>query len=155
MSDSPSQGAPASSTHEMHARTRHARAWVWGAIVLIVGWFMLGSVIGPAAGQLSSAQENDNATFLPADAEATQVIEKQKLFAQESTLPVVVLFVSDTQITPEQQQAVAGFVKSVPGLPVETDDGVTAPVSDFLASAPVIGRSVRRRSGDPGHRPAV
>lgn len=121
----------------MHARTRHARAWVWGAIILIVGWFALGSVIGPAAGQLSSAQENDNATFLPADAEATQVIEKQKLFAQESTLPVVVLFVSGPQITPEQQQAVAGFVKSVPGLPVETDDGVTAPVSDFLASGPV------------------
>ena len=121
----------------MHARTRHARAWVWGAIVLIIGWFMLGSVIGPAAGQLSSAQENDNATFLPADAEATKVIEKQKLFAQESTLPVVVLFVSDAPTTPEQQQAVADFVDEVPSLPVTTDTDVTAPLSDFLSSAPV------------------
>ncbi len=134
MPDSP---VPPSSAHEMRARTRHARAWVWGAIVLIIGWFMLGSIIGPAAGQLSSAQENDNATFLPADAEATQVIEKQQLFAQESTLPAVVLFVSDTQITPQQQQAVAGFVEAVPSLPVTTDEDVTAPISDFLSSAPV------------------
>ena len=127
----------APTTHEMHARTRHARAWVWGAIALIVGWFALGGVIGPAAGQLSSAQENDNATFLPADAEATQVIEQQKLFAAEATLPVVVLFVTDDQVTPEQQEAVAAFVDEVPTLEVETDEDVTAPLSDFLSSAPV------------------
>jgi putative drug exporter of the RND superfamily len=127
----------AASTHEMHARTRHARAWVWGAIALIIGWFALGGVIGPAAGQLSTAQENDNATFLPADAEATQVIDLQKKFAAESTLPVVVLFVSGDQVTPEQQDAVASFVDGVPSLPVETDTDVTAPLSDFLGSAPV------------------
>lgn len=139
MSDSPSHGAPPSSAHEMHARTRHARAWVWGAIVLIVGWFMLGSVIGPAAGQLSSAQENDNATFLPADAEATQVIEKQKLFVQESTLPVVVLFVSDEPVTPEQFEAVGKYVEKVPSLFVQTGSGASdgTELGDFLGSAPV------------------
>lgn len=131
------QSTPTSSTHEMHARTRHARAWVWGAIALIIGWFALGGVIGPAAGQLASAQENDNATFLPADAEATQVIEQQKLFATEATLPVVVLFVTDDQVTPEQQGAVAAFVDEVPDLAVETDEDTTVPMSDFLSSAPV------------------
>ena len=125
------------SVHEMHARTRHARGWVWGAIVVIVGWFAISGVIGPAAGQLSSAQENDNATFLPADAEATRVIEQQELFTDESTIPVVVLFVSDSEVTEEQQQAVAGFVDQVPGLEVETDESAVQPVSDFLGSAPV------------------
>ena len=125
------------STHEMHARTRHARRWVWGAIVVIVGWFAISGVIGPAAGQLSSAQENDNATFLPADAEATRVIEQQELFTDESTIPVVVLFVSDSAVTEEQQQAIAGFVDEVPGLEVETDESTVQPVSDFLGSAPV------------------
>ena len=127
------------STHEMHARTRHARRWVWGAIVVIVGWFALSGVIGPAAGQLSSAQENDNATFLPADAEATRVIEQQELFTQESTLPVVVLFVSDDAVTPDQQQAVSGFVDKVPELFVETGPSVSdgRDMSEFLSSAPV------------------
>jgi RND superfamily putative drug exporter len=121
----------------MHARTRHARGWVWGAIALIIGWFAIGGVIGPAAGQLSSAQENDNATFLPADAEATRVIEQQQLFAAESTLPVVVLFVTEDAITPDQFAAVGEFVDAVPSLEIETDEDVTAPVSDFLSSAPV------------------
>ena len=136
MSETPT---PESSTHEMHARTRHARAWVWGAIALIIGWFALGGVIGPVAGQLSSAQENDNATFLPADAEATQVIEKQQLFAQESTLPVVVLFVSDEQITDTQQEAVAGFVDEAPSLFVETGPGSSdgQELGDFLSSVPI------------------
>ncbi|MCZ3386058.1 MAG: MMPL family transporter, partial [Actinomycetia bacterium] len=136
MSDSP---LPASSAQEMRARTRHARAWVWGAIALIIGWFALGAVIGPAAGQLSSAQENDNATFLPADAEATRVIDKQQLFTQESTLPVVVLFVTDNAISPDQQQAVAGFVEEVPGLFVETGPGASdgRDMSEFLSAAPV------------------
>ncbi len=129
----------AGSTHAMHARTRHARAWVWGAIVLIIGWFALGGVIGPAAGQLSTAQENDNATFLPADAEATQVIDLQQKFAAEATLPVVVLFVSGDQVTPEQQDAVASFVDEVPSLFVQTGDSASdgQELGDFLSSAPV------------------
>ena len=139
----------------MRARTRHARAWVWGAIALIIGWFALGGVIGPAAGQLSSAQENDNATFLPADAEATQVIEKQQLFADESTLPVVVLFVTEEPITPEQQEAVAAFVDAgaVPGggdRRGRHGTGVGLP-----QLRPGHRRPVRGRPGDLGHRPAV
>ena len=136
MSESP---PPDSSAHEMRARTRHARAWVWGAIVVIIGWFALGGVIGPVAGQLSSAQENDNATFLPADAEATQVIEKQQLFAQESTLPVVVLFVSNQQISGSQQEVVAKFVDKAPSLFVETGPGPSdgRELGEFLSSAPI------------------
>lgn len=127
------------SVHEMQARTRHARAWVWGAIVVIVGWFALSGLLGPAAGQLSSAQENDNATFLPADAEATRVIEQQELFTSESTVPVVVLFVSDEAVTSDQAQAVDGFVAEVPGIFVQTGEGDSDGVqmSEFLSSAPV------------------
>jgi RND superfamily putative drug exporter len=121
----------------MRSRTKHARGWIWAAILVVVGWFAIGGVIGPAAGQLSSAQENDNATFLPADAEATKVIDLQKTFTDESTLPVVVLFVSDSGITPDQQAAVGQFVQGVPDLEVETDTDTTQPVSDFLATAPV------------------
>ena len=129
--------SPSPSDHVMRAKTRHARGWLWAAIVVIVGWFAIGGVIGPAAGLLSTAQENDNATFLPADAEATKVIDLQKTFTDESTLPVVVLFVGDEPITEQQQAAIAQYVDSVPSLEVETDTDTTQPVSDFLGSAPV------------------
>jgi RND superfamily putative drug exporter len=130
---------PLEATHELHARTRHARAWVWGAIAVVVAWFAIGSVVGPAAGQLSSAQENDNATFLPADAEATKVLEQQKSFSDESTLPVVILFASDAQVTKPQQQAVARFVDTAPSLFVQTGPAFSdgGEVSDFTGSAPV------------------
>ena len=138
------QGEPQPSDHAVRAKTRHARRWLWAAILVIVGWFAIGGVVGPAAGQLSSAQENDNATFLPADAEATKVIDLQKTFTDESTLPVVVLFASDAPLTSEQQAAVKGFVKDVPLLLVETGpgDSDTRPVGDFLGSVPIVaGRS--------------
>src|SRR4051812_36922820 len=89
----------------MRTQTRNARRWLWIAIVVIVGWFAISGVIGPAAGKLSSAQENDNAAFLPSDAEATKAIDLQQKFTAESTLPVVVLFVSGQSLTSEQQAA--------------------------------------------------
>ncbi len=128
MSDAPTREA---------ARTRTARRSVWLALAVILGWFMLGSIIGPAAGKLSSAQENDAATFLPADAESTLVIEQQKAFSDESTLPVVVLFTSDSRLTPEQLAAVNAFVAEAPDLPVEVGPSGPATVGEFLGSAPV------------------
>lgn len=111
---------------------------MWLALAVIIGWFMLGSVFGPAAGKLSSAQQNDNATFLPARAEATKVIDEQKKFVSESTLPVVVLFTDPAGISASDQAAIQRFVQGVPDLPVTVDSGQTQPLSDFLSSAPLV-----------------
>ncbi len=118
-------------------RTKQARGAVWIALAVILGWFALGSVIGPAAGQLSSAQENDNATFLPADAESTLVIDKQATFAEESTLPVIVLFSDDGALTEDQLAAVSAFAADAPDLPVEIGPSGPATVSEFLGTAPI------------------
>ena len=123
------------------ATTRRARGAVWIALGVILGWFLLGSVLGPAAGLLSSAQENDNATFLPAKAEATRVIDEQQKFVSESTLPVVVLFTTGADgapLSPADLKSIQQFVEAVPGLPVETDTDTTVPLSDFLSSAPIV-----------------
>ena len=42
---------------------------------------------GPLAGQLQEVQKNDNASFLPASAESTEVNELQTKFAQTQTVP--------------------------------------------------------------------
>jgi putative drug exporter of the RND superfamily len=134
----PDAPVPESSQAPRDTRTRTARGAVWVALAVIIGWFLLGSVLGPAAGSLSSAQENDNATFLPSRAEATQVIEEQKKFVSESTLPVVVLFVDEQGISKKDQAAIAQFVQEVPGLPVTVDTDQTQPLSTFLSSAPIV-----------------
>ena len=131
---------PDLSTPPVHdvERTRRARRFVWIALAVIIGWFALGSVIGPAAGLLATAQENDNATFLPADAESTLVIDQQAKFSEESTLPVVVLFSAEQPLTPDQLAAVDEYVSAVPGLEVDTGAETPGTVSDFLGSAPVV-----------------
>jgi putative drug exporter of the RND superfamily len=49
---------------------------MWLAIAVVIGWLAFGSWAGPLSGQLSSVQENDNASFLPASAESTLVAKE-------------------------------------------------------------------------------
>lgn len=44
---------------------------LWIAIIAIVAWLGISSVAGPTFGKLSTVQENDNAAFLPDNAEST------------------------------------------------------------------------------------
>jgi RND superfamily putative drug exporter len=126
-----------------HARTRLARRMVWVALAVILGWFMVGSVVGPLAGKLSSAQKNDSATFLPANAEATKVIDQQQQLAGTSALPILVTFDNGGQpMTPAQQQAIKQFAAGVPALPIETGDSTTATINDYLAAPPSVIPSV-------------
>nr|WP_284290552.1 hypothetical protein [Angustibacter aerolatus] len=43
-------------------------------LVLLVAWLAVGGVGGPDVGRLSQVQENDDANFLPSDAEATEPV---------------------------------------------------------------------------------
>ena len=41
-------------------------------MLVVLIWFLLTGVFGPLFGKLSSVQENNNSSFLPKGAEATQ-----------------------------------------------------------------------------------
>ena len=83
------------------------RPLTW-AILVLVAWWVVGAVAGPLAGRLQEVQKNDNAAFLPATAESTEVNQLQQKFAQTETFPLAVLFVRDGQVTSADQQYVAG-----------------------------------------------
>ena len=59
--------------------------------VVIVLWFVVAGVGGPLVGQLSSVQDNDQASFLPADAESTQVSARLGDFGADATLPLLLV----------------------------------------------------------------
>ncbi|KGN38432.1 MMPL family transporter [Knoellia subterranea] len=61
------------------------------ALAIIVAWLAVGSVGGPATGRLSEVQKNDNASFLPADAESTSVLESVARFSDEEEVPLIVV----------------------------------------------------------------
>ncbi|MFD3579396.1 MMPL family transporter [Streptomyces sp. NPDC058644] len=77
----------------MSTGTRVARWLV--PVVLLVAWLGIGGTLGPYAGKLGEVATNDQSAFLPQNAESTQVIDAQRKFRQEETLPAIVVWTTD------------------------------------------------------------
>ncbi|SCF60058.1 putative drug exporter of the RND superfamily [Streptomyces sp. Cmuel-A718b] len=96
-------------------------------VVLLIAWLGIGGGLGPYAGKLGEVATNDQAAFLPQNAESTQVIDAQKTFQQNETLPVILVWTSaekDAPVDDGQREAATGALASLAG-----SDGVvgTAP----------------------------
>lgn len=80
-------------------------------IVLLVAWLGIGGTLGSYAGKLGEVATNDQAAFLPRNAESTKVIDAQRSFRQEGTLPTIVVWTADGEATrriSSEQRAAAG-----------------------------------------------
>jgi putative drug exporter of the RND superfamily len=72
--------------------------------VVLVFWVAVLVVAGPLAGKLNSAQQNDASSWLPNNAESTQVVELAKRFAPSDVFPALVVYErADGAITPADQ----------------------------------------------------
>ena len=80
------------------AQRPRAIRWLLPAALLIL-WLAIGGFGGPYAGKLSEVAKNDNAAFLPASAESTQVQTLQREFAGENQLPAVIVAARDGGLT--------------------------------------------------------
>jgi len=67
--------------------------------LLLLAWLVAASFGGPTFGKLSSVSSNDQAAFLPASAESTQVNELQQKFTDSTAIPAIVLLVSDDTLS--------------------------------------------------------
>ena len=117
-------------------RTSRGRKAVWLAIVVAVGWLLVGGVVGPLSGKLSEVQTNDNASFLPASAESTLVANEVAGFSEQESFPalIVVTRPDGSTLTPDDLAAAAAFAQSIPALPAGRD----ATVADYLDPTPVV-----------------
>lgn len=57
----------------------------------MIGWLAIGGFGGPFAGKLSTVQQNDNTSFLPASAEATEVAKLQESFTDTRFVPAIIV----------------------------------------------------------------
>lgn len=78
-------------------RRRRLR-WLLPALFLI-GWIVFLGAGGTYSGMLGEVVKNDNAAFLPADAEATQVAEIEPDFFGAEQMPAVVVYVRESGLT--------------------------------------------------------
>ncbi|MCT6782287.1 MULTISPECIES: MMPL family transporter [Streptomyces] len=96
-------------------------------LVLVVVWLGLGGAFGSYAGKLGEVSTNDQAAFLPQNAESTKVIEQQKAFNQQETLPAIVVWTSSAggDVSPAQQKAATTALQSLKG--TEGVEGAPSP----------------------------
>ncbi|KQX50630.1 MULTISPECIES: efflux RND transporter permease subunit [unclassified Streptomyces] len=96
-------------------------------LVLVVVWLGLGGAFGSYAGKLGEVSTNDQAAFLPQNAESTRVIAQQKAFHQQETLPVVVVWTADgdADVSEAQQKAATAALRALAN--TEGVDGAPSP----------------------------
>ncbi|WP_343238504.1 efflux RND transporter permease subunit [Streptomyces sp. SID13031] len=111
---------------------RSSRRWTWraGVAAVLIAWLVLGSLGGPTVGKLSEVQENDNANFLPKQAESTLVNNESAKFVDSKALPYFVLIERDSGITPEDVAKANAFLAKVPSIGL--GDGKT--IGQYLAA---------------------
>lgn len=114
----------------MFTPARSARRLI--PVVLLIAWLGIGGGLGPYAGKLGEVATNDQASFLPQNAESTQVIDAQKAFQQNESLPVILVWTSKTEGTPvsaAQRETATGALASLSGT-----EGVVGKASPALPS---------------------
>src|SRR5688572_1685329 len=64
----------------------------WAKWVVLAVWIALAIGLGPLAGKLAGAQENDATAWLPQSAESTQVYKLTDAFLPKDDIPTLVVY---------------------------------------------------------------
>ncbi|MGW0103444.1 MMPL family transporter, partial [Nocardia sp. NPDC003354] len=83
-----------------------------------LGWLIIGGVAGPYSGKLGEVSTNDNASFLPADAEATRAQDLAAGFVDRETTPALVVYERAGGLTPADQQRIQADAARFADVPV-------------------------------------
>lgn len=99
-------------------------------MLVVIAWFIITGVFGPLFGKLTSVQENNNSSFLPKGAEATQASEVIQTFSGKDSFNFPTLILFEGKGDPETFARLNAEISNVGNL---TLAGTDAKISDFLA----------------------
>jgi RND superfamily putative drug exporter len=109
------------------ARTSaRSRRWILPTVVVLL-WIVLGGPLGSFAGKLAQVQENDNAAFLPSNAESTVALQEFVRFVGNESLPTTVVFQRDGGLTGQDRRAIEGYVRQLRQVEHVDAGGVSGP----------------------------
>ena len=100
------------------------------AMLVVIAWFVITGIFGPLFGKLSSVQENNNSSFLPKGAEATQASEVIQTFSGKDSFNFPTLILFEGNASAQTLAAVNEHLTKVGAL---TLDGTSAKISDYLS----------------------
>jgi len=105
------------------------------AMLVVIAWFLVVGIFGPLFGKLTSVQENNNSSFLPKGAEATQASEVIQTFSGKDTFSFPTLILFEGKVKPA---ALANINEHMAGVGSLTLDGTDKKISDYLAPGQAI-----------------
>ena len=126
MNTAPHASTPAPDEPDRHAR-RPFRAIL--PALLIIAWVAIAGVGGPYFGRIAEVTSNDQTSFLPASADATQVQQLQSQFAASDTLPAIVVYQRPSGLTTADLSTISEAVEKLTSI-----DGVSGGVSPVVPS---------------------
>src|SRR5690625_4449414 len=85
-------------------------------------WLTAAGIGGPYFGKVNEVASNDQTTFLPESADATQVQELQGEFTDSEGIPAIVLFVAENPSTEDQLTQTSELVETTAELDGVADD---------------------------------
>ncbi|WP_084502736.1 MMPL family transporter [Microbacterium indicum] len=103
--------------------------------VLILAWLTAAAIGGPYFGRVSEVSSNDQTTYLPSSADATQVQALLGEFTDSESIPAIVVFAGEDELTSDDLSALGDALDaatSVPGL--EADVSPVIPSQDGTAA---------------------
>jgi putative drug exporter of the RND superfamily len=98
--------------------------------VLVVVWFAIAGLGGPTFGKISEVSTNDQAGFLPASAQSTEVNQWQAKFNDSENIPAIIVFEKDSGEITEADKVKFDELTSV----FEDAEGVAPSVEGGLPS---------------------
>jgi RND superfamily putative drug exporter len=112
------------------ASTRSNRKPFALAMLVVISWFIITGFFGPLFGKLTSVQENNNSSFLPKGAEATQAADLIEGFSDRDGFAFPTLILFEGKVTPENLAAIDQHMAGVGALTIGDTD---KKISDFIA----------------------
>ncbi|WP_029267199.1 MULTISPECIES: MMPL family transporter [unclassified Microbacterium] len=108
---------------------RHSWARIFLPVALILVWLAGASLGGPLFGKVDEVSSNEQTTYLPESADATQVQKLLGEFNDSDSIPAIAVFTSDDALTASEIDAISDAVANAPKV-----EGVGDEVSPALPS---------------------
>ena len=99
-------------------------------MLVVISWFIITGFFGPLFGKLTSVQENNNSSFLPKGAEATQAADLIEGFSDRDGFAFPTLILFEGKVTPENLAAINAHMAGVGSLTIGDTD---KKISDYIA----------------------
>ncbi|MGM1016953.1 MAG: MMPL family transporter [Actinomycetota bacterium] len=120
---------PATPTRRRRDRSRRSWVRILLPALLIVAWLAGASLGGPLFGKIEEVSSNDQTTYLPESADATQVQALLGEFNDSEAIPAIVVFVGDEELTADQLATIDDVIAAAPDI-----EGVSEDVSPAIPS---------------------